>query len=233
MFAESSDLYDLIYSFKDYKKESEELRDVIKSKRPDCKTILDIACGTAEHHKYLKEYFVIDGIDLNENFIKQARLKNIQGSFSIADMSKFDLNKKYDVVICLFSSIGYLKTFDEIVLVLKCFNKHLNSDGLLILEPWFTADDYHKGRIGMTTYDKEDIKICRMTQSYSENEFSVLNFNYLVASIDKGVRHFTERHELRMTSKEEMFKAFKIAGFDVTYNEKGFMGRGMYYGIKN
>jgi len=35
MFTESADIYDLVYSFKDYKKESEEIRTAIKSKRPD------------------------------------------------------------------------------------------------------------------------------------------------------------------------------------------------------
>ena len=114
MFTESSDIYDLVYSFKNYKKEAEEITAIIKVKRPDCKTILDIACGTAEHHKYLKDNFEIDGIDINEKFIKIARLKNLNGSYSVADMTKFDLHKKYDVVICLFSSIGYLRTFDTI-----------------------------------------------------------------------------------------------------------------------
>jgi ubiquinone/menaquinone biosynthesis C-methylase UbiE len=232
MFTESADIYDLIYSFKNYQTESEEIKTIVNAKRPNSKTILDIACGTAEHHKYLKDDFAIDGIDLNEKFIKNARQKNLNGSYSIADMAKFNLNKKYDVIICLFSSIGYLRSVDEIISAFECFNQHLNSNGLLILEPWFTPDKSHIARIDMTTYDKENIKICRMAHSYPENEFSILNFHYLVGTIDQGVRHFEERHELRRTSKEEMFEAFKIADLDVTFNERGLTGRGMYYGIK-
>ena len=63
MFTASSEIYDLVYSFKDYKKESEEITAVIKTKRPDCRTILDIACGTAEHHKYLKDNFEVTDYD--------------------------------------------------------------------------------------------------------------------------------------------------------------------------
>ena len=232
MFTESSDIYDLVYSFKDYKKEAEEITAIIKTKRPDCKTILDIACGTAEHHKYLKENFEIDGIDINEKFIEIAKLKNLNGSYSVADMTKFDLDKKYDVVICLFSSIGYLRSFDSIVSALKCFNQHLNPNGLVIIEPWFTAENSLASRIDMTTYDKEEIKICRISHSYPENEFSILNFHYLLGAIDQGVRYFEERHEVRRTSTKEMFEAFKEANFDVTFDEKGLTGRGMYYGIK-
>ena len=232
MFTESSYIYDLVYSFKDYKKEAEEITAIIKAKRPDCKTILDIACGTAEHHKYLKENFEIDGIDINEKFIEIAKQKNLNGTYSIADMAKFDLDKKYDVVICLFSSIGYLRSFDSIVSALKCFNRHLNPKGLTIIEPWFTAENSLGSRIDMNTYDKEEIKICRIAHSYPENEFSILNFHYLVATIDTSVRYFEERHEVRRTSTKEMFEAFNETDFDVTFDEKGLTGRGMYYGIK-
>ena len=232
MFTASSDIYDLVYSFKDYKRESEEITAIIKKKRPHCKTILDIACGTAEHHKYLKDNFEVDGIDINEKLIEIARLKNLNGSYSVADMTNFDLHKKYDVIICLFSSIGYLRTLDTIVSALRCFNKHLNPHGLVILEPWFTADNSRTDRLDMTTYDKEGVKICRIAHSYPENEFSILNFHYLLGTIDKGVRHFEERHEVRRTSTKDMFGAFKEADFDVTFDEKGLTGRGMYYGIK-
>jgi hypothetical protein len=50
--------------------------------------------------------------------------------------------------------------------------------------------------------------------------------------MEKGVQHFQEEHKLRLTSKEEMFNAFKLADLDVTFDEKGLIGRGMYYGNK-
>ncbi len=232
MFTNSSDIYDLVYSFKDYEKESADIIQVIKSARPECKSILDIGCGTSEHHKYLSNHFFIDGIDLNEEFIVTSKQKNPSGHYSIENMKQFELNKQYDAIICLFSSIGYLQTIDEIISALKCFNKHLKPNGLLIVEPWFSKDNWHKGKINMVASDKEDIKICRMNRSYLSGNFSILNFHYLVGTMDKGVQHFQEEHKLRLTSKEEMFNAFKLADFDVTFDEKGLIGRGMYYGNK-
>ena len=44
MFTESSDIYDLVYSFKDYKMESEEITAIIKAKRPDCFARSRISC---------------------------------------------------------------------------------------------------------------------------------------------------------------------------------------------
>lgn len=70
MFTENFDLYHLIYSFKDYEKESAEIIQIINSKHSKFKNILDLECGTAEHHKYLKNIFNIDSMDLNPKFIE-------------------------------------------------------------------------------------------------------------------------------------------------------------------
>lgn len=88
MFTESADLYDLIYSFKDYQKESEEIISAISTKKPGCKSILDVGCGIAEHHKYLKDKFQIDGLDINGKFIESAKAKNQSGSYYVADMTE-------------------------------------------------------------------------------------------------------------------------------------------------
>lgn len=230
MFTESAYLYDLVYSFKDYKKESETIKNAIKSKKPDCQTILDVGCGTAEHHKYLSDDFVIDGLDLNEDFIKLAKIKNPNGSYHNSDMADFSLNKKYDVISCLFSSIGYVKTFDKLLSTLKCFKQHLNPDGLVIVEPWFTPDQWYVGKVHLLTHEKDDIKICRMNRSEAIGNLSIINFHYLLGTTENGVRHFEERHELAMFTKDEMKKAFEENNFEVIYDEYGLIGRGMYYG---
>lgn len=232
MFTESADIYDLVYSFKDYEKESAEIKTVIKSKKPDCKTILDIGCGTAEHHRFLKNDYKIDGLDLNEQFIKSARNKNPNGSYHVADMTAFSLQKKYDVIICLFSSIGYVKTLDKLTSALKCFNNHLNDNGLAVIEPWLTPDVWNAGKLHLLTYDKDNIKICRMNRSETNGKLSVVNFHYLLGTPEEGVRHFEELHELALFSKDEMINAFAESNFEVTYDEQGLIGRGMYYAEK-
>jgi ubiquinone/menaquinone biosynthesis C-methylase UbiE len=232
MFTKSAEIYDLVYSFKDYQKESEEIKRMLLSKRAAVKSILDIGCGTAEHHKYLKGDFDIDGIDLNEKFISIAQQKNPHGTYTVANMTSFDLNKKYDAIICLFSSIGYLKTINEIEDALQSFSRHLNDKGIVIIEPWFTPKTYSGSHIGITPYDGNDIKICRVTHGHVENNFSILNFQYLLATVKEGIRHFEERHELRLTTKEEMLGAFNTAGFHAEFEERGLIGRGMYFGEK-
>ncbi len=232
MFTESSDIYDLLYSFKDFQKESEEILNLIKLKKIDSITILDIGCGTAEHHKYLKDKFLIDGLDISNEFINLARVKNPSGTYHVADMTDFKLDKKYDTLICLFSSIGYVKTLEKLTSTLKCFYNHLKNDGLVIVEPWLTPENWNDGKLHMLTYDKDDIKICRMNLSNSEGNLSILNFHYLIGTPEKGINYFEERHELALFTEEEMKKAFNEADLEVTFDKVGITGRGLYYGTK-
>ena len=106
MSSVTAEIYDAIYAFKDYAGEALKIRQLIAWERPGAKTILDVACGTGEHAKLLSADFEVDGIDLEPKFVEIARAKNPAGNFSIADMRAFDLKKRYDVVQCLFSSIG-------------------------------------------------------------------------------------------------------------------------------
>jgi SAM-dependent methyltransferase len=232
MFSLSAHLYDLLYSFKDYKKESEEVIQLIRSKKPDANTILDIGCGTAEHHRYLKNEFQIDGLDINGAFIPIAKSKNQNGTYYVADMSAFSLDIKYDVIVCLFSSIGYVKNKEKLISTLTSFSNHLDDGGLIILEPWLTPDNFTAGKLFMLTYDKEDVKVCRMNRGSREGKVSILHFHYLYGLPGKEVQYFEERHELALFTIEEMKSAFVTAGLDVTYDEVGLTGRGLYFGTQ-
>jgi len=231
MFTESAELYDLIYSFKNYGEESARLAEVIRGRRPGCRTVLDVACGTGEHHRYLKAHFNIDGLDLDEKLMAHARPKNPAGTYTVADMSRFSLDKKYDVVTCLFSSIAYLETYSDIVSALSCFRDHLEPGGLILLEPWFTQESWNKGRVHMLTQDKDQMKVCRISNTRREGDYSILQFHYMVGT-PENVQYFEERHRLLLTSRTEMMQAFDEAGLEAEYEETGLAGRGMYYAVK-
>lgn len=230
MFAKSAQYYDLIYSsFKDYESEAEKIAHLIQNLNPNAQTILDVACGTAEHAKLLNENYnyQVDGIDLDENLLEIARQKNPNARFEVADMTNFDLRQKYDIVMCLFSAIGYVKTLENVRKTLQCFKDHLSPDGLIIVEPWFTPDGWEAGHLYMKTVESDNLKVCRMSISERVGNLSNLHFEYLIGTTE-GIQHETEFHELGLFTVEEMINCFKSVGLEVNYDSTGISGRGLY-----
>jgi SAM-dependent methyltransferase len=227
MFLESPELYDAIYHFKNYAHECEILRAVIAVAAPGARTILDVACGTGGHDKFLKAHYTVDGVDLNENYLRAAREKNPAGRYTCADMTDFDLAATYDAVTCLFSAIGYVRTVERLNRAVACMARHVNPGGVLIVEPWFTPDAWnpahsfvHAGEIGPD-------KVCRMSLSGKEGTLSFILMHYL-RSTDSGIEHYSERLELGLFTRDEMTHAFEAANMDVRYDTEGLMGRGLY-----
>jgi ubiquinone/menaquinone biosynthesis C-methylase UbiE len=228
-FIQSAGLYDAIYSFKNYACESDRLRAVINQVVPGARTLLDVACGTGEHAKFLKQHYAVDGIDINESYLVTARLKNPPGNYTCADMTEFTLNRTYDVVTCLFSAIGIVRTFAALERAIACMVHHVRPGGALIIEPWFTPEQWHPARPFILAGEVGGDKVYRMSNSLKEGQVSVLLHNYLRGTPD-GVEHYSERIELGLFTRDEMTWAFEFSGMEVRYDSEGLMGRGLYVG---
>lgn len=234
MYKELAKYYDLIYSWKDYKKEAKVIRKLIKkSNKSNGNKLLDVGCGTGKHLEYLKEDFICTGIDLNEEVLNIAR-KNVNSVvFKQADMATFDLNEKFDIIICLFSSIGYVQTYLNLEKTLTNFANHLTKDGIVIIEPWFTKSTYLVGHPSMTTYSEEDIKIARLNTTKIENNISIMDMHILIVEKNKDVEYFVDRHELGLFEIDKFLEIMSNIGFKAEFLKNGLMkDRGLYIGLK-
>ena len=154
---------------------------LLRTSYPGCKTVLDVACGTGEHTRLLatNHGFVVDGLDLDPQFVQIARNKHPAGQFIQADMAHFQLPQRYDAIICLFSSIGYLCTLDRVICALQCFRKHLNPDGVIIVEPWFTPDAFNPN-VFRNTGESSGVRVDRVGRTEIDGRISRLHFDYII-----------------------------------------------------
>jgi SAM-dependent methyltransferase len=231
MFLESPELYDAIYHFKNYARECEVLRAVINVAAPGAHTILDVACGTGQHDRFLKEHFAVDGIDINEDYLPAARAKNPAGRYMRADMTDFDLATNYDAVTCLFSAIGYVRTIDRMHRAIACMARHVKPGGVLIVEPWLTPDNWKPGSSFIHAGEIGADKVCRMSLSGRAGNLSFVLMHYLRSTTD-SIEHYSERLEMGLFTREEMTRAFESADMNVRYDTEGLMGRGLYIARK-
>ena len=131
IFKDLARYYDLIYSGKNYKKEVAVVTALIcQFKRSAGNDLLEIACGTGGHARYLRNHFHVVATDNNPQMLRIARRKVKGVTFKQADMIDFDLGRQFDVVACLFSSIGYVKTLGNLKRTLRNFAQHLKPGGV-------------------------------------------------------------------------------------------------------
>jgi len=236
VFSRSAELYDLIYSrFKDYEGEAAAVAALLGRVHPGARTLLDVGCGTGEHARILRERFGYEpaGIDLSPELVALAARKNPLARFECADMVDFELGRRFDAVLCLFSSIGYVRTLENVRRALVCFRRHLAPGGVVLVEPWFEpgagagAGALTSGRTTLVTAESDDVKVCRASRLVLEERLSRIEFEYLVAR-SGGIEHLREVHELGLFTVAETLDCFDSAGLAVEYEATGLTGRGLY-----
>jgi len=235
MFSKTAELYDLIYrSFKDYDREARSIAELLQRLVPGAKTILDVGCGTGEHALRLQRDhgYTVHGLDAEPEFVLLARAKVPSARFSLGDMTAFDLGSRFDAVLCLFSSIGYLCEIERVEEALCRFRAHLNPGGVALVEPWFEPEAWRPGTVSVQSVEGEGRRVVRMSLSSVEGRISKIRFHYLVGS-PEGIDHRVEEHALGLFTREEMSEAFARAGFaDVEFDPEGLIGRGLYIARK-
>ncbi len=194
-------VYDLIYSWKDYPAEVARLRGRVGRVGG---TLLDVACGTGRHLELLAPHYRAEGVLLD-----------------------FDLGRRFDVVTCLFSSIGYIRDLDAAIANLA---RHLSPDVILAVEPWLTPDVVEPGHIALHTAQSDSLRVARMSTVEVDGQLSVVVFHYLVGR-DGAIEHHVERHEMWLRTPDEYAAAFRGAGLEPTYDPEGLMGRGLWLGV--
>ena len=234
-YEKQAEYYDAIYEAqgKDYAKESDQIHAVIeKHKHSPGNALLDVGCGTGGHFTFLKNWYQVEGLDIDEHMLGIARKRFPEITFNQGDMAEFGLNKQFDVVTCLFSAIGYTKTPENMRKAVKQMGLHLKPGGVLVVEPWFSPEQWKMGTPHAVFVDKPGLKIASVNISDRKGDVSIVNFHFLVATQGK-VEHFTELHELGLFKPEEYLEAFKLADLEVTHDEQGITGRGLYIGVKS
>lgn len=229
MFTKSGPFYDALYHFVDYRGAVRQLHGIIQDKAPGASTLLDVGCGTGQHLEHFREFYEVEGLDLDAQLLDSARQRCPGVTFHQADMVDFRLSRRFDVVTCLFSAIGYVQTVDNLRRAIATMASHLNVGGVLIVEPWFEPDRYWTETITANHVEQPDLRICWMYASKREDDISLLEIHYLVGT-PHGVEHLVEEHRIGLFTREETTTAMSDVGLEVEFDPRGPFGRGLYVG---
>jgi ubiquinone/menaquinone biosynthesis C-methylase UbiE len=205
--------YDKIYADKDYSAEVEFIKWAVKKYKTGKGTrLLDVACGTGNHLVYLKNDFSVMGIDLNSKMLEIAKEKMPEVMFKKCDMKKLNLEERFDVILCMFATIAYNLTYEELEHTLKIFYEHLSSGGVIIFDLHIHEDYWLGDRVWINTVVEKDLQLARISPSPQKKEILDLNMIFLIK--EKGKVDFDiDQHQIALFNVEKIKKVMSKIGF--------------------
>lgn len=233
---EVSDIYDLIYlgRGKNYADEAAVVTDLARERKPDAASLLDLACGTGEHLAWFRTRFDhVEGLDLSERMVEVARRKLPTVPIHASDIRDFDLGRTFDVVCCMYSTVGYMSSTAELDQTIACMARHLAPGGVLVVEPWWFPERFIEGYISDDVVRDDGRTVARVAWSTRVGDVAKQVAHYVVAD-PGGIRHFEHVQHLTLFKASEYEAAFERAGCSVEYLDRRDLlaGRGVYVAIR-
>lgn len=106
----------------------------IKRYNKKAETVLELGCGTGNILHGLSKNYNVTGIDISLEMLKIAKKKIPKGKLYLQDIRNFRLEKKFDVILCLYDTINHLTLFNDWKKIFKNVYEHLNDNGIFIFD---------------------------------------------------------------------------------------------------
>jgi SAM-dependent methyltransferase len=184
--------------------------------------VLDLACGTGGHLLEMAAHgWQMTGADLSESMLDRARQKAIRLGLSprlqAADLRTFEFAERFDLITCMFSSIGYVTDDAGLDSSFDAVRRHLEPGGLFILEFWHgpaVISQRPEARVRRLEY--EDLSLIRIAEPTldTDSHLSTIRFETIVLRGSDLVDHIVENHSVRFFFPDEMALRLQHAGLE-------------------
>ncbi len=129
--------YHILYKNRNFTEAEFFISNLINDLNPHPKAkILDLACGKGRHSIYLNQLgYNVEGGDLSAESITYAKqFENDNLTFFVHDMREPLLEKSYNYVFNLFTSIGYFDDLTDNVKMLQSIDGYTAPDGVVVID---------------------------------------------------------------------------------------------------
>ena len=126
------EFYDAVMG--DRRPAAEQVMKLIRLAKPDAKNVLELGCGTGSILKRLQDAYEVSGLDISEKMLSVARKKVPRSKLFRQDMVDFQIDGRFDVIICVFDSINHVRRFSDWKRVFAAVRRHLSPGGCFIFD---------------------------------------------------------------------------------------------------
>ena len=219
--------YNAFYKDKDYAKEARQIDEILKKYGKNIHSVINYGCGTGKHDIELSRIgYSCTGIDLSETMIEVAKQnsKNEEKKidFSVADIRKFEPEKKYDAVISLFHVMSYQNSTEDIRAAFQSARKALERDKVFLFDLWYGPGVLTDPPVVRVKEVEDDqYRLIRIARPVMYDERNIVDVNYEVLIIDKRTnitKTIKEVHSMRYFFRPELEILLQQAGFELMAN---------------
>lgn len=195
------------------------LQQILQDRGFTGQAMLDLACGTGTVAlAFARQGWRVYGVDASAAMLAQARRKAEEVDLSLLlsqqDMRSFSLPERVDLITCLFDSLNYLQTPEDLQQAFLRVAAHLGPQGLFVCDMntiWALSEvwDHH-------TYFSESDAMSVIMQSEYEGESHMAAVR-LVAFVKQGdlFERIEETHVERAYPELTVSSAMERAGLEV------------------
>ncbi len=215
-YMQIAEWYDEMYvDQKIYQAEARQIDLLIKKyKKIDGNNLLDLACGSGPHIEYWEDKYHIVGLDNNIHMIMRANEKWPQIMFVCGDMFCFSNLSNFDIATCLYGSIGYAESIEEMENAIACVSKCLNPGGIYILTPG-EIKEHFENKIFIKSKrldDKDDyFRKIEMVTQVDENR-AIISMNHRIV-IDGKAQTYKYEIPISLFGRSDYICALEKNGF--------------------
>lgn len=216
-------VYDATFRDKNYEHDCEYLETAFQRhamRRPE--RILDLGAGTGTHALILgKRGYQVTCVDRSAAMLAVAQAKasaaQVDLETVVADLRDVNLGVKFDVVLSMFTVLGYMVETSDVLRAFASARRHLRPGGLLIFDV-----AYGPAVLGLQPRERTKIvradghtviRLFRPTLLEPQNAVDV-DLEVYELDADRVVAHSTERHVTRYFFQPELRHYLTQAGFE-------------------
>lgn len=212
------------------------LREVLQKHPVSGGRMLDVACGTGTLALLMAEKgWRVVGLDSSEAMLAQARAKTDEINFIEGDMraipalaeihgDALPLRASFDLATCVYDSLNYLQTSDELLACFEGVAWALDAGGLFVGDMntrWFLEHDWGECEV------QEQPGYVQINRSHFDpaNSTSTLLLTGFAGDDQRGYERFDEQHVERAYPPEAITALLEQAGLHVeaTYDSFTFL----------
>jgi len=217
--------YDLLNESKPYKNEADFVLELYRSHNSAGElptALLDLGCGSGMHLRMFPSDIRKVGVDISESMLDVARKRGTPNTTYLHQkIEDFQTETKFDLVYLLFHVMSYQITETDLGRSLAAIRNSLSANGLAVFDFWHRAAwDQNPPITRMTVKETASVTVKRISRPTVDwvNGLVSINMDIFVHQTemkDHVYEHFSERHEMRAYTLQELVFAARSQGLEI------------------